>query len=550
MNKLLKLYFFLKKSEFNNEAEKIEKIIKTSASKFNALRNLGLSDETSRQINDICKGLSIWFTYKMIDYDKKKNGWDEKYLISQIDKDFNWKFSHAAVLVMDFIKYGPEGIYNKVKGEDLGTIIDKAQEWKNEFDDSGGGNINYIEKNKIILDFRDENGLGFYWADLATDNSKEECDRMGHCGKTTSNATLYSLRENKKIGQRFYLNKSILTASITNKGVLQQIKAGGNSRPDDWHFPYILSLIMFKANGENLVKDLGVEYGDNLDFSFFDLDSEILKMLKEHNKNLLNSILFRLALLFVGGDRTINKEEFKYNINLDNDLLFKILKYAIDENEGDSDGFINDIISMTFSEDKEIKEIDFDRANYFLDNYYFKSVIDFIKDIDESNKDLIISYIGSYTNINKSNFIPTLTNYYLEDTSAPLAESINLSLFLSIKNEIINQIRNKVSELLSKLGVVKITGNNISLTINIYDLLEDSNEPSLLEGYLSYSVFKNSNNIGYDFLSKVFEEGEADMCNIGKIKLDFDTFSPDISIFNEKLKMLLNRLISSKKILL
>jgi hypothetical protein len=373
---------------------------------------------------------------------------------------------------------------------------------------------------------------------------------MGHCGTTTSNATLYSLRENKKIGQRFYLNKSVLTASITNDGILQQIKAGGNSRPMDWHFPYILSLISFKANGENLVKDLGVEYGDDPDFSFFDLDSKALNMLKENNKNLSNSILFRMALLFMAGDRTINKEEFKYNINLDNDLLFKILKYATDENEGDSDGFINDIISMAFSEDKEIKEIDFDRANYFLDNYYFKSVIDFIKDIDESNKDLIISYIGSYTKIDKSNFIEALTDHYLEDTSAPLAESINLSLFLSIKNEIINQIRNQVSKLLSKLGMVKITGNNISLTINIYDLVEDSNEIPLLIGYLSDSALKNSNNIGYDFLSKVFEEGGADMCNIGKIKLNFDTFSPDISIFNEKLKMLLNRLISSKKILL
>jgi len=114
MNKLLKLYFFLKKSELNSEAEKIEEIIKTSASKFNALRNLGLSDETSRQINDICRGLSIWFVYKIIDYYNHHNGWDEKYAISQVDKDFDWRFNYGAGLVMDCLKYGPEGIYNKV----------------------------------------------------------------------------------------------------------------------------------------------------------------------------------------------------------------------------------------------------------------------------------------------------------------------------------------------------------------------------------------------------------------------------------------------------
>ena len=102
--------------------------------------------------------------------------------------------------------------------------------------------MDYEEKHPIILDFRNQNGIGYYWVDLETYNSPEECERMGHCGRS-SKGRLLSLRSYRLYpGTDIKLNKSHLTAAIGDDGIMYQLKGPKNSKPKEEYHPYILPL--------------------------------------------------------------------------------------------------------------------------------------------------------------------------------------------------------------------------------------------------------------------------------------------------------------------
>ena len=83
------------------------------------------------------------------------------------------------------------GNFSSLKNDSIDEMRKKAKKWH---DSLGGGTakINYVETHPILLDFRDKNGLGFYWANLETNDSREECERMGHCGRTANKNIIYS----------------------------------------------------------------------------------------------------------------------------------------------------------------------------------------------------------------------------------------------------------------------------------------------------------------------------------------------------------------------
>ena len=110
-------------------------------------------------------------------------------------------------------------------------IHEKQFEWHKSLN-IGDGSINYEETHPIIIDFR-KDSEGYYWVDLQTKNSDEECKRMGHCGRS-SYGYLYSLRSDKLLpGGKFKLNRSHLTAAIGTDGVLYQLKGPKNSKPKE-----------------------------------------------------------------------------------------------------------------------------------------------------------------------------------------------------------------------------------------------------------------------------------------------------------------------------
>jgi hypothetical protein len=192
----------------------------------------------------------------------------------------------------------------------------KSKEWHDSLD-IGTGDINYVENNPIVLDFRDENGDGFYWADLQTGNSTEECDRMGHCGRS-SFGTLYSLREVKTLNPKYRINKSHVTASIGEYGILYQMKGVKNSKPKDEYHQYILPLFYVLGGGgeeeDYLIQGFGTEYASERDFKLSDLGNDVIIDLYKNRPELFDTRSLQRKLVELG---LIEEPDIDYNIKLE-----------------------------------------------------------------------------------------------------------------------------------------------------------------------------------------------------------------------------------------
>ena len=166
----------------------IKQIISEASKKKILMDKVGFNEENADLLDQLCGSLSVWMGNKFIDY-------YSKYLESTLpeyddDKDYkravinnlNNNFainSHRQdiISIMDWVRVGLNGNLGENKESKLGELRRKSKQWHDSLE-IGQGDINYKEENPTILDFTDENGNGFYWADLNTKNSSEECNRM------------------------------------------------------------------------------------------------------------------------------------------------------------------------------------------------------------------------------------------------------------------------------------------------------------------------------------------------------------------------------------
>jgi hypothetical protein len=191
--------------------------------------------------------------------------------------------------IMDWVRVGLNGNVTPYKDLSYTELYEKSKEWHDTLE-VGQGQINYTEPHThdIVLDFRDEQGNGFYWVALNTKNSSEECNRMGHCGRS-SYGNLYSLRQDIPLNNKYKLNKSVLTAAIGVDNILYQLKGPKNSKPEDKYHQYILPLFFVEQDDEYLIQDFGSEYASQQDFKLSDLPEETIRDLYENRPELFES---------------------------------------------------------------------------------------------------------------------------------------------------------------------------------------------------------------------------------------------------------------------
>ena len=153
----------------------------TEASKKDILINkLGLNKEDAEYLDKVCGQLSVIIANKLID----RYG-DNKTALRYFS-EFGIKrlYSGDITSIMDWIRVGLNGNLTAYKNLTFDELKNKSEEWHDSLQ-IGQGEINYVENHPIAVDFRKEDGTGFYWTDLETNESDEECDRMGHCGRTS-----------------------------------------------------------------------------------------------------------------------------------------------------------------------------------------------------------------------------------------------------------------------------------------------------------------------------------------------------------------------------
>jgi hypothetical protein len=269
-------------------------LILEASAKDVLVNKLKLTDKAADFFVEKCGKLAIIMANKIIETIVKNN---QKVTTSQatilLSKDYRI-FSENLVSIMDWIRVGLNGNLGTHKNDDYQTLVRESKKWHDELE-VGSGIYNYEEdEDSIILDFRDEDGMGFYWIDLQTSTCNDEQKRMGHCASTRGD-TLFSLRETRRINDKFTINKSHLTAAIEeqNEGFsILQLKGQKNSKPAEKYHKYIAQLLI---DPKVDIVGFGSEYDSASDFKLADLNDDLFKLVMKHNEKLFGTIALHSA---------------------------------------------------------------------------------------------------------------------------------------------------------------------------------------------------------------------------------------------------------------
>ncbi len=260
------------------------------------VNKLKLSDKAADFFVDKCGKLSILIVNKIITSNLKyilnvetaptKDELDKS--ITLVNLSYR-TYNEDLTSIMDWIRVALNGDLGTHKNDDYQTLFNESKKWHDELE-VGDGIYNYEEnEDNIILDFRDENGMGFYWIDLLTSQCTYENKRMGHCASTGGD-TLYSLRETRRINEKFTINESHLTAAIKeeNDGFkIIQLKGKKNSKPAGKYHKYIVELIISPT--VNII-GFGSEYDSANDFKLSDLNDDLSNVVLKNNKKVFGTI--------------------------------------------------------------------------------------------------------------------------------------------------------------------------------------------------------------------------------------------------------------------
>ena len=387
----------------------IEDLILEANRKDTLMTKLGLNQENAELLEELTGPLSIIVGNKLIDVFaqrqleyfssavpedeerrmreefKKNPEYRKKMGADAINKSGGVRGMRSNIVsIMDWVRIGLNGDISQYKNLDFNNLYSESRKWHNELT-SGEGDINYVEKNEIIRDFRDKNGIGFYWADLNTNDSREECNRMGHCGRTSSSNTIYSLRETKKLKDNYTINKSHLTAAIGDEdGFMYQLKGPKNSKPKSEYHPYITDLIL----NTDIVKGFGSEYNSADDFSIADLPEDQIKQIYQSKPEIFNTRKLKRAIQKLGLIQDFQEPDMVFDWEIDPDSVnyyvegdwtVRTIKDNYGQGRARNIGFIETLLSGDIWD--------------LTDGYYddWKSALEYYA--DDENKGIITDYL-------------------------------------------------------------------------------------------------------------------------------------------------------------
>lgn len=529
MNKrLILLSKYLEQISFKKESSSLKLLIKEAASKLNALKKLGFSEQIAKEIDDICKGFSMWMAYRLISHVTTPDfgPTNKEEAIQFLNNNFR-KFKQDLSYIMDWVKVGLNGEYAPFRDTSFDELFVLAEDWHDSLE-VGDGAINYKEKNEIILDFREPDGTGYYWVDLKTNRCDEESERMGHCGTTSHRNTLFSLRRYIPIGRGMTLNKSVITAAITPDGKIAQMKGPKNSKPLQEYHRYIIPLLNLKKADEDGNKSMAItgyklEYSGD-DFLLKDLTNEQLIDLMRTNPELFNDPAGKILAAIKLNDPSLATEvvgEFTPSIYQLRNIISTPGRDSLSLER------IIDIINDP-SELDDWYEAEGEDVRYNLSN------------INDANREKIIEdYKKEFGDmeINKDNFEQKIKENLEEFLYTDSARSIRSAINSVMSDAYYKKITNKTLSVLNNFGEARIYDGNILLKINIYNFIKSlsSHEQDQALGILQELGewdISNVNDLAENFFERIVEEN---LLPEERLSIDLDYVRFDIGDFNNVL---------------
>lgn len=282
------------------------------------IQKLGLNERNADFISKLCGPLSVFIANKIIDiihiqFSKERGDQptSKQDTIDYLNQGYTIQTSRTHIVsIMDWVRVGLNGNVKPYQNLTFNELVAESKKWHDELG-VGGSIIDYKEEHPVIKNFRDKNGYGYYWVDLESKDCDEEAKRMGHCGRSAGN--LYSLRLTSPIeNTKFTKNKSLVTASINDDGIVLQMKGPSNKKPSKDLHPYIIKFLKTR-----FVWGFGYEYQSSEDFQLTDLEDEEIKDLYEFKPQLFDGRKGKRALQKIGVVPTRSQESMVFELQID-----------------------------------------------------------------------------------------------------------------------------------------------------------------------------------------------------------------------------------------
>lgn len=448
-----------------SKKNKLEETIITEASKKDILINkVGLNEDNANYLVSTCGSLAVWMANKVIDlqlYNMQSwVGFDKDELtkeaaIDRINSGNIVYYGQIITEVMDWIRVGLNGNVSEYKDLSLRELKVEADEWHRSLGVSGG-DINYKEKGEIVLDFRNGSDEGYYWVDKGTNDCTEESKRMGHCGRTNSSNTIWSLRSVKKLKDGFYTNTSHITASIGNEdGYIWQMKGQKNSKPKKEYHKYIIPLFYLIGGGgeehDYLINGFGREYNSRNDFQIGDLELSEIKELYQNRPDLFNDYKTKRLLVDLGlADKSDIDVSFIVNIRPED--IGRYLKN--DKKWGKNTTFYESILTDPWD---------------FWNNYEYYEPEDLMSEVDDENLEKIIKILS---NQNDEDLRGTPIDELLEYDNDNVGDAIRYSanrVDSDAYSDYLYSVLKRALETFGKVIVMNNEGVEIEVSMDIFD---------------------------------------------------------------------------------
>jgi lysozyme family protein len=172
-----------------------------------------------------------------------------------------------------------------------------AQEWHDNLETRT--QENFQENGDVFIDYRNSNGVGYYWVHLHKNYCPEEADRMGHCGRSSGSGQgqLISFRRINEFGE----GASLLTVDYRPGGVLGDFHRHGNKKPTARFHRQIMDFLVNQTYPVTaLVRDGVHRYEDN--FQLRDLSIEQRREVYSQNPALKYNIDDPASIEFIVND--------------------------------------------------------------------------------------------------------------------------------------------------------------------------------------------------------------------------------------------------------
>lgn len=254
------------------------------ADKRQAIKNaFGLNDAWADEFHRMSDKLSVWIASTFIDalvaeYVRNRNipdGEDPRtYVINNMNSTgpsgndgWNLRYKPNYEYIMHWIR-APRREQLNIRDLTYNQAYAQAEEWHETL--QVRKDANYQETGDVFIDYRNSDGVGYYWVNLHKSYCSEEQERMGHCGRASGE--LISLRKINEFGE----GESYLTLDYRPGGVIGDFHRHGNKKPTNRFHRQIVDLLINTTYPVTALTRQGVHrYEDN--FHLSDLSPADLK---------------------------------------------------------------------------------------------------------------------------------------------------------------------------------------------------------------------------------------------------------------------------------